>query len=132
MVLIFYLTNIFMDNTELLQELQGLRAELKNLSRLQRDVEQLQLVLRNMENKFAFLYNIKELRAGAGDLSFRLDRNGLWLGKELWTDIVTGVPTGTGIGMDGTFYGKGGVSGTVIIPDTGGSFTVQNGLVTSL
>lgn len=121
-----------MDNTELLQELQSLRAELKNLSRLQQEVQELQLVLRNMENKFAFLYNIKELRAGAGDLSFRLDRNGLWLGKELWVDIITGTPLGTGIGMDGTFYGKDGVTGTVSIPDAGGSFTVKNGLVTSL
>lgn len=121
-----------MDNTELLQEIKSLREELKVLSSLQKDVGEIQVSLRDMENRFSFIYNIKEMRAGSGNIAFRLDRNGLWLGKELWSQISSGVPQGTGIGMDGTFYGKDGVTGTVSIPDAGGSFTVKNGLVTSL
>lgn len=116
----------------LMQEINGIRNELKNVSKLQSDIVKLQEQIRKLENSFSFLYNVKELQVGDGNISFRLDKNGLWLGRKLWLDIITGTPQGTGIGMDGTFYGKDGVTGTVSIPDAGGSFTVKNGLVTSL
>lgn len=116
----------------LMQELTSIRKELQNVSKLQTDIATLQDQIRKLENNFSFLYNVKEIQVGDGNVSFRLDKNGLWLGSKLWLDIISGIPQGTGIAMDGTFYGKGGVTGVVSIPDTGGSFSVKNGLVTSL
>lgn len=110
-----------MDTAQLLQEIETLKKE----------IEFVNIQLKSIEKSFMFLYNIKEMQAGVGDLSFRMDRNGLWLGKKLWADVSTGTPQGTGIGMDGTFYGKDGITGTITIPSGGGSFNVKNGLVTS-
>lgn len=121
-----------MDTAQLIQELQQIQAELKKVQQINDSIAKIQEQIRALENNVSFLYNLKEIKCGDGDLSFRLDKNGLWLGKRLWADVSSGVPEGTGIGMDGTFYGKGGVTGVVSIPEGGGSFSVQNGLVTSL
>lgn len=108
-----------MDTAKLLQEIQTLNQELKAIK----------AELRKVENNMIFLYNVKEIQAGSGDTAFRLDKNGAWWGKKLWADVSSGVPQGTGIGMDGTFYGKDGRTGTISIGAGGGSFNVKNGLV---
>lgn len=110
----------------------GLQSGITDISYIKNVMRGLVLEMQRLSNQMSFLYNIKEMKAGSGDKGMYFDRNGFWIGKEHWEDISTGVPEGTGIGVDGTFYGKDGITGTVSIPEGGGSFTVKNGLVTSL
>lgn len=102
---------------------------LEELRKVQQELIALRKEMKRVENSLVFMYDIKEIQAGAGDLAFRLDKNGAWWGKKSWADVSTGTPQGTGVGMDGTFYGKDGLTGTVTIGMGGGSFNVKNGLV---
>lgn len=86
-----------------------------------------------LENEVKFLRGIHEFTLGRGTKSIKMGREGLWVGANTFAEVTTDPPAGTGIAIDGTFYGKNGASGSFASGDaTPKTITVYRGLITSI
>lgn len=94
----------------------------------------LQLVQRidAMEKELLFLRRIKTFKLGTGDTSISMDRQGLWVGKNSFTDATTSPYTATSIAINGDFTPKGGVTGSFAADGGSPSVTVTRGIITSI
>jgi len=116
------------------QEIQNLQMALQ---KLQADMQKMTQRLVAMEQANAVLSAkvfdfevISTMRMGAGDVAFHADKEGFWWGKERISDILLTNPCeGTAVLMDGTFYAKGGVTGTI---GSLSSASVVNGIITNI
>lgn len=78
------------------------------------------------------LTDIQEFELGRGTVSVKMSKDGLWAGKNKYSEAATSTPAGTAISSNGDFYPKGGVTGSFVAD--GGSPTIQvvRGIVTSI
>lgn len=102
-----------------------------NTQELLTRIEKLERSISLLSKSFKFL-DIEELTVGRGDTSLKIGPEGIWLGKNKFTQATTG-GAGTAIAMNGDIYPKGGVSGSFISADgTPKTITVTRGIISSI
>lgn len=80
-----------------------------------------------------FLTEVKEFKLGEKDTSIKMDQQGLWVGKDKYSEATTGTPVpSTAIAMDGDFYPKGGVTGSFDADGGSPTVTVTRGIITDI
>lgn len=85
-----------------------------------------------LEKELLFLRRVKLFKFGLGDKSVNIDKNGLWIGKESFTEATTAPYPATSIDINGNIYPKGGVSGSFAGNGGSPSVTVTRGIITSI
>lgn len=104
----------------------------QQIQQLERTIRDLQSQLQLVKEKFMFLRDIQTIEMGnvlSTGSGFRADLQGFWWGAQKFTDISADTTKGTAIGMDGSFYPKDGVSGTI---DNTKTATVTDGIITNI
>jgi len=135
---------LFDDVQDLKTEVRKLQDELQRLNAKEEEIRRREERIAGMENQLenltvklslGILDEVKEFRLGVKDDSIKMDRQGLWVGKNTFSEAVNiginGVDGGA-IAIDGSFYPKGGVSGLFVISGGGPAVTVTNGIITNI
>jgi len=79
------------------------------------------------------LLDIQEFELGRSTSAIKMSKEGLWVGKNKYSEAATATPAGTAIAINGDFYPKNGVSGTFVdASGTPKTITVTRGIITSI
>lgn len=81
---------------------------------------------------FTKLLDLQEFELGRGTSAVKMSREGLWVGKNKYSEAATSTPAGTAISITGDFYPKNGVSGSFTANGGAPTITVTRGIITSI